>query len=308
MVAHMLTIRWIGFLLVVFGATSSAIAQAPSLQELRNRAQPIDTSDPELRDLNLDFTLHLDTTGTFVGKACVHSPGRFAVRVGHGANESPILYYAQNQMLIYDPIQGILIHGDDLVTLLKLEADERNFNWAFIIRHRNKNTDDGRGNGIAINVKSLIDIEPERAKIELLDKSELQLSATSPHDTRMLAKFVSVDRRYVLNEWRIEKANDNFSLLVKVSRQPNQQFATVKIPPKTVLETIAQVKNWDNSIESDSEILRYLLLIGEARHAIEDPSLRSTYETAIGHPLDWKTIMENDRRRCEQLRKLFDDH
>jgi hypothetical protein len=112
-------------LIVGFGlmGISPSMAGEPSPADLISLAPLLQSTDPQIRSLEVVGSLKLKEAGVVRFRALYKAPDHYSILISDALDQTPLVYVADRQLLFYDPIRSAVTYLKDCSQRLSLEDD-----------------------------------------------------------------------------------------------------------------------------------------------------------------------------------------
>lgn len=312
------------FITIAF-LTSCAITDS-SLQELHKLEQPGQAtshtySDQDIERIITDAVPILDTTdesqsGFQIRIRLIQNEALFEIDCAFDGDQKekcvifdshdnvPIFIAANDQVLFYEPIEG-LYHSDHAGWTIKIGASDKGIKFSWSIKQK---VNEGR---ISINLRSIIQGFFFVQALEQLDQDRFRYLARTARGSRFEATVNVYSKQF---EHLYLKNKEGVAIIIL-----NQSIAGETIPMSAVefpripdhLKTKPiSFPNIDETrllpdAEAIAEYIRFAYRLVSLREAIRRPEKRGKIEEYLGEKFDWVTLTETDKKISAQLRSLI---
>jgi hypothetical protein len=286
-------------------ACASAAPPAPpaaTTQSLEQRmidlAPVLSIDDP--RTKSLDVQAKIDTGGPqFFARALYEAPDRHAIYFSDPRDGTPLCIVAEDRLIIYDPIDGVLRVAEKMSGALTLAVLDGKLNLNFGFQPLDK-----QPWAIKFDVPSLLE-NVRTTAVEDLGGGIYGLRQRTPSG-RLL--YAAIDPRRPCPYLRLEMlSGEKGGLFIDpIRRNEPIDPAAFDVPSNAQLGRRMPVKPFPGDgffgrIRASHAFMQIL----SARFAVDDPQLRANLGPNEAARIDWAKVKANDAKFAPVLRELF---
>lgn len=286
------------FPLLASSVYASTIDDSSLIRKLIDCAPSLDSTSNDSENFHIDGELR--QYSKTIQESSLRAGCTYSRQTGNACwlidlnDQVPIIMAVNEQLLIYDPSQGVL-RVDNINFQLELYSNDRSitFNWLF---------GDSYTPRILFDLKSLVrDTEPYQT-IRSLGEGMYRLSATMPETGSRMQISVSTNSGCAYQNLALFQDNDTF-ILNSIRSGPSLPPVLIVFPDN--IPNTRYIKTADLSPIALAELMTSIARSIQIRRGIHEASLRTEIENRIGKPLDWNAIIKLDTLLSESLRSII---
>ena len=287
--------------IVGLAAAPPATAGEPSAADLIKLAPTITSADPKVRSIEMAGTMRMEGLRVRF-RAIYRAPDRYAILFADGSDGTPLVFIADRQMLVYDPIRpSVLFMKDGHFNMAVRQKGEKSmFHWEFGKSSHIKDE-------ITFDAKSLFD-RPAVAENVVRDGDRTyRLFRTDEQGGTVVYSIDRAGKQPIESIRAFGKDGHEATLTIdRVVVDGPLKDEEFRFPDKTRLAENIDVHDWpgDGLLETFGEVA-VMMRAFQARKGANHPGLRHSIRFPGFRRIDWDEVRENDRKFSAVLKEFL---
>ena len=280
---------------------SPIIAGEPSPADLIRLAPTISSTDPKVRSIEMVGRMRMEGLQVRF-RAVYRSPDRYAIRFSDGSDGTPLVFIADRQMLVYDPIRpSVLCMKDGHFNVAVRQKGEKSmFHWELGKSRQIKDE-------ITFDVKSLLNSSAIDERVVREGDHAYRLFRTDEQGGTIVYSIDGTKKQPVESIRAFSKESHEANLAIdRVVVDGPLKDEEFRFPDKARLAENIDVHDWpgDGLLETFGEVA-VMMRAFQARKGANHPGLRHSIRFPGFRRLDWDEVRENDRKFSAVLKEFL---
>jgi hypothetical protein len=278
---------------ICLASIAPARAGEPTAKDLIKLAPVITSKDPAYETIAVSATIKGDVHLRI--RAIYQAPNRHAMLISDGSDGTPLVFVADRQMLIYDPVHPAVLRIKDAVSQLTLRSDGNLSNLEF---NFGKNSHEVDSSELTLDFRSICLLPAVEEKVVRDGDGRYRLFLTKADEKTAVHGFdPSRKMPYA-----------SFKAFTKDSHEPSLNIDRIEVnvvlrdeefrfPDMALLAKKIEVKDWPGDRFSQTVGgVALLIRAMEARAGANHPGMRKSIKFASWQGIHWDQVREHDRK------------
>jgi hypothetical protein len=280
---------------------SIAMAADPSAEALITLAPIVRSDDAKYNRIDIEGYMNGDEFMLQVFRVRYRAPDQYSLYLIDGVDNTPIVYLNNNQLIIYNAIDGSVMYLSRARFDYSFRFEEGKFNHRFQLA---RSTEQSR---ILLDVKSLYDRHGVGDSVARSGGGMFRVTRKLEGGKSFVA-FIDPSRQCPFSQVALMKigTDDPFIHIREILVNGDARAAWPNFPTKDLLAGKVDLKDRTSSEQHGVlSVMEYMDRSLLARPAIRNESIRETFEQRHGVKVDWKKAEGNDRRTSRTIREIM---
>jgi hypothetical protein len=288
-------------------ATAGTLASAgePSAEDLIALAPVARSTDAGCKSIEAGIRIfNPETHIEWKLRVLYRAPGRYALILRDGTDDTPVFWVADHQVLVYDPVVPAILYGSGVRTDFTLFADAESFKCSWSLE-----TGKTPLHGIVLDIKSLFSGPAEGDEVAKTGDGAYRLTRTKGACSIVAHVDTGRGQSYTNTDIRFRHTGEVVSVekLVIDGALGDEEFA---FPEKDRLAAKVAVKEYlggdlDKNMKDILFLTRSLFKGTRVRLAAKRPELRSKMDFSDCPGIDWDAVKKSDAIYSHVLKDLI---
>jgi hypothetical protein len=286
---------------ILYRSVPVTMAAEPSPEELIGLAPTVKSEDR--RYSSIDISGYVDGGNSLQEVFWIQyrSPDRYSLYVADGSDNTPIIYFNNHRLFMYNAVDGAVLYLANASFTYKFLFEKGRFSHRIRVARSDDPCD------ILFDVKSLYDRQGAGDVVARARGGTFRLSRKL-EGGKSFSALVDPSRRCPFKEIALLKADSNEPFLVVHELSVNEDVDGIwpAFPSKDLLVGKVDLRDWSSGTQfEDLAVAEFIAKCMLARPAIGKKEARESYEKRFGVKDDWDRVRERDRRVSRSVRELI---